>query len=67
MMMLDHFDEIQSASTDELLRLYRQNLIRNTNGGLDQRLERIIAEIKRRNTEKSITDTAFVSIQASVL
>ena len=67
MMMLDHFDEIESARTDELLRLYRQNLLRNINGRLDQRLERIITEIKRRNAEKSITDTAFVSIQASVL
>ena len=66
-MMHDPFDDIESASDAELLRLYRLTFFRNTNRRLDQRLERIIAEIKRRNAEKSITDTAFVSIQASIL
>lgn len=61
-MLLDHFDEIESASDSELLRLYRQTLFRNTNGRFDQRLERMIAEIKRR-AEDLMTVTPFVCIE----
>ena len=42
-------DDIRSASDTELLRLYRFTLLRNRKGRLDNRLRRIIAEIKQRN------------------
>ena len=58
------FDEIGSASDAELLRLYRLTLHRNENGRFDQRLERIIAEIKRRNAANLTTCNAFVHIEA---
>ena len=48
-MRLPLLDEIKSANNDELLRLYRFTLLRNRKGRLDDRLRRIIAEIKRRN------------------
>ena len=46
---LPMMDEIKSASDPELLRLYRHTLLRNHKGRFDNRLRRIIAEIKRRN------------------
>ena len=42
-------DDIKSASDAELLRLYRYTLYRNRKGRLDDRVRRIIIEIKRRN------------------
>ena len=63
-MLLDQFDEIQSTGDAELLRLYRQTLFKNTNGRLDQRLERMIAEIKRRNRAGTALEFPIVHIQA---
>ena len=61
-MLLDQFDEIQSVSDAELLRLYRQTLLRNTNGRLDNRLQRIIAEIKKRS-DTLVVGYVFVHIE----
>ena len=58
------FDEIESTSNAELLRLYRLTLFKNEKGRFDQRLERIIAEIKRRNAANLTTCDAFVYIEA---
>ena len=58
------FDEIGSASDAELLRLYRLTLFKNEKGRFDQRLERIITEIKRRNAANLTTCSAFVHIEA---
>ena len=49
--MFQQLDEIKSASDSELLRIYRATLLRNREGRLDNRLRRIIEEIKRRNAE----------------
>lgn len=65
-MLLDQFDEIQSAGDAELLRLYRQTLLRNTNGRLDNRLQRIIAEIRRRNAYNLIQGDAYVRIETQL-
>ena len=65
-MLLDHFDEIRSASDAELLRLYRLTLLRNTGGRFDNRLERIIAEIKRRSAAL-VAGHRFVHIQTQHL
>ena len=43
-------DDIKTASDTELLRLYRFTLSRNRKGRLDDRVRRIIKEIKKRNT-----------------
>ena len=61
-MRLDLFDEIQSASDAELLRLYRRTLLRNTGGIFDHRLERLIAEIKRRS-DALVAGNVFVHIE----
>ena len=58
------FDEIESTSNAELLRLYRLTLFKNEKGRFDQRLERIITEIKRRNAANITTCDAFVYIEA---
>lgn len=49
--MFQELDEIKSASDAELIRIYRATLLRNRKGRLDNRLRRIIAEIKRRNAD----------------
>lgn len=49
-------DEIRSASNVELLRLYRYTLLRNRKGRLDNRLQRLIVEIKRRGENNLITE-----------
>ena len=64
MMLHLKFDEIESASNAELLRLYRLTLFKNENGRFDQRLERIIAEIQRRTAANLTTCDAFVHIEA---
>ena len=43
-------DEIKSASDVELIRIYRISLLHNRKGRLDDRIRRIINEIKKRNT-----------------
>ena len=43
-------DDIKTASDSELLRLYRISLLHNRTGRLDDRVRRIIKEIKKRNT-----------------
>ena len=67
MVLLDHFDEIQSASDAELLRIYRQTLLRNTNGRLDNLLQRIIMEIKKRNRAGTTLEYPIVHIQTQHL
>ena len=49
--MFEPLDEIKSASDAELIRIYKATLLRNREGRLDNRLRRIIAEIKRRNAD----------------
>ena len=49
--MFQQLDEIKSASDAELIRIYRATLLRNRNGRLDERIRRIIDEIKRRNAD----------------
>ena len=49
--MFQPLDEIKSASDMELIRIYKATLLRNREGRLDNRLRRIIDEIKRRNAE----------------
>ena len=67
MMLLEHFDEIESASDAELVRIYRLAILRNRNGRHDDRLRRIIAEIQKRNAGRGLSDDVFVHIAAQTL
>lgn len=63
-MLLNHFDEIKSASDAELVRMYRSAILRNSSGQHDNRLKNIIAEIQRRNADNRLDDDVFVHIGA---
>ena len=67
MVLIDHFDEIESASDAELVRIYRLAILRNQNGRHDNRLRRIIAEIQKRNANSGLDDDVFVRIEAQTL
>ena len=58
MLLLD-MDEIKSCSDAELLRLFRVSILRNRKGRLDNRIERILSEIKRR-VDKGLFNTSIL-------
>ena len=59
MLLLD-FDEIQSCSDAELLRLFRVSILRNRKGRLDNRIECILSEIRRR-VDNGLLNTPILS------
>lgn len=60
MLMLENFDEIESASNIELNRLLQRSKERNRHGRMDKRIARIQAEIEHRKKGKKVSNVEYI-------